>query len=311
MIRPDFTSLRIFLAVHTTGNIARAAEREHIAPSAVSKRLQDLETDAGTSLFHRHARGVIPTAAGDALARHAHRLFDMMESMAAELSGFSGGVRGDVRIHAHSSAVVQYLPHEIAGFARHYPDVRVILREAISPDIIAAVTDGGADIGIFADNMGPLPGLTLLPYRQDRLAILLPRDHALAGQDEVGFSAIRDHDFISPESGSSLRVLLESAARDMGCALRFRIEIKTFEAAAGMAEAGLGVAVMPAGIAARYAVGGALAAVKLSDSWAHRNLVACVRDEDKLGASARLMLLHLRRAAADPTRFAMATVPNR
>lgn len=259
MIRPDFTSLRIFLAVHTTGNIARAAEREHIAPSAVSKRLQDLEADAGTPLFHRHARGVVATAAGDALARHAHRLFDMMEGMAAELSGFSGGVRGDVRIHAHSSAVVQYLPHEIAGFARHYPEVRVILREAISPDIIAAVTDGGADIGVFANNMGLLPGLTLLPYRQDRLAVLLPCDHPLAGQDEVGFSALRDHDFISPESGSSLRVLLESAARGMGCALRFRIEIKTFEAAAGMAEAGLGVAVMPAGIAARYAISGALA----------------------------------------------------
>lgn len=310
MIRPDFTSLRIFLAVHTTGNIARAAEREHIAPSAVSKRLQDLEIDAGPPLFHRHARGVVSTAAGDALARHAHRLFDMMEGMAAELSGFSGGVRGDVRIHAHSSAVVQYLPHEIAGFARQYPDVRVILREAISPDIITSVGEGAADIGIFADNMGPLPGLTLLPYRRDRLAVLLPRDHPLAGRTEVGFSALRDQDFISPEANSSLRVLLETAARDMGCALRFRIEIKTFEAAAAMAEAGLGVAVMPAGIAARYSSSGGLAAAKLSDSWAHRTLVACVRDEDRLGASARLMLRHLRQPpAADPARFTMAAVP--
>lgn len=314
MIRPDFTSLRVFLAVHATGNIARAAEREHIAPSAVSKRLQDLEADAGTPLFHRHARGVLPTAAGDALARHAHRLFDMVEGMVAELSGFSGGNRGDVRIHAHSSAVVQYLPGEIAGFSRQYPEVRVILREAISPDIIAAVTDGTTDIGIFADNMGPLPGLTLLPYRRDRLAVLLPRDHPLTEGAEVGFSALRDHDFISPEYGSSLRVLLENAARDMGCSLRFRIEIKTFEAAGSMAEAGLGVAVMPAGVAARYAGTGGLAAVPLSDSWAHRKLVACVRDEGKLGASARLMLRHLRTlqdAGPDPAPLAMPAVPNR
>ena len=313
MIRPDFTTLRIFLAVHATGNIARAAEREHIAPSAVSKRLQDLEADAGSPLFHRHARGVVPTAAGDALARHAHRLFDAVENMAAELSGFSGGVRGDVRIHAHSSAVVQYLPREIAAFARLYPEVRLILREAISPDIIAAVSDGTADIGIFADNMGPLPGLTLLPYRRDRLAVLLPVGHALAEQAEVGFSALREYDFISPDSGSSLRVLLEAAARDMGCALRFRIEIKTFEAAAGMVDAGLGVAVMPVGVAVRYAGKGGLAAVLLSDSWAHRTLVACVRDEGKLGASARLMLRHLRvpqQTTADPTRAAMPAVPN-
>jgi len=314
VIRPDFTTLRIFLAVHAAGNIARAAEREHIAPSAVSKRLQDLEADAGTPLFHRHARGVVPTAAGDALARHADCLFDMVEGMAAELSGFAGGVRGDVRIHAHSSAVVQYLPYEIASFATLYPDVRVILREEISPNIIASISDGSADIGIFADNMGPLPGLSLLPYRQDRLSVLLPQTHKLAGQAEVGFSALRDHDFIGPESGSSLRVLLEAAARDMGCALRFRIEIKTFEAAVRMADAGLGLAVMPLGIARKSAIGTGLAAVPLSDSWAHRRLVACVRDEARLGASARLMLRHLRRlgpSAMEPACPATAAVPNR
>ena len=311
MIRPDFTSLRIFLAVHATGNIARAAEREHIAPSAVSKRLQDLEADAGVRLLHRHARGVTPTAAGDALARHAQRLFAAVDGMAAELSGFSGGARGDVRIHAHSSAVVQYLPWEIASFARLYPEVRVVLREAISPNIITSIAEGGADIGIFADNMGPLPGLTLLPYRKDRLAVLLPHDHPVAGHKEIGFSILRDQDFISPESGSSLRILLEAAARDMGCALRFRIEIKTFEAAVCMASAGLGIAVMPAGVASKLAAGTGLVAIPLSDSWAHRSLVLCVRGKGRLGASAQLMLQHLRAPdAAAPPRLATAAVPN-
>ena len=79
-----------------------------------------------------------------------------------------------------------------------------------------------------------------------------------------------------------------------------------------MAAAGLGVAVLPAGVAARYA-GNGLVAVQLSDSWAHRNLVACVRDEGKLGASARLMLRHPRAAPdipADPARLAMPAFPN-
>ena len=93
----------------------------------------------------------------------------MVEGMAAELSGFSGGIRGDVRIHARSSAVVHYLPHEIAGFAGAYPQVRVILREAISPDIIAAVGDGTADIGIFADNMGVLLQAKLQQERARKL----------------------------------------------------------------------------------------------------------------------------------------------
>ncbi len=308
VLRPDFTSLRIFLAVYSTGNIARAGEREHIAPSAISKRLQDLEADVGAPLFHRHARGVSATAAGEALARHATGLFAALEGMAADMSGFSDGARGDVRIHAHSSSVVQYLPQEIASFAKAYPEVRVVLREEISPAIIASIQDGAADIGIFADNMGKLPGLTLLPYRRDRLAVLLPAGHPLAGQPEIGFSAIKSHDFISPESGSSLQVLLSAAARDLGVALRFRIEIKTFEAAIRMAEAGLGIAVLPWGIATKLVGGTDLVAVRLADSWAHRTLVACVRDEDKLAACARLMLRHLR-GPAGPTRPTMAAVP--
>lgn len=316
MLRPDFTSLRIFLAVYSAGNIARAAEREHIAASAISKRIQDLETDAGAPLFHRHARGVTATAAGEALARHAHRLIDALNSMAAELSGFSEGARGDVRIHAHSSAVVQYLPQAIASFARAYPEVRVVLREEISPNVITSIQDGTADIGIFADNMGALPGLTLIPYRRDRLAVLLPRDHPMADMAEVGFSAICDGDFISPEAGSSLRILLTAAARDIGFTLRLRIEVKTFEAAIQMAEAGLGIAVLPLGIALRSARGTNLAPVRLSDSWAHRSLVLCVRDEQKLPASARLMLRHLQEFA-DPSGSlqgpspAMADLPKR
>lgn len=312
VLRPDFTSLRIYLAVYVSGNIARAAARENIAPSAISKRIQDLEADAGVPLFHRHARGVTATAAGEALARHARSLFDVLNGMSAELSGFSDGARGDVRIHAHSSAVVQYLPTEIASFTRAWPGIRVVLREEISPSVIASVQDGGADIGIFADNMGALPGLTLMPYRLDRLGVLLPRTHPMAGAAEVGFASICEGEFISPESGSSLQILLKTAARDMGFPLRLTIEVKTFEAAVRMAEAGLGIAVLPLGIASAFAgtTQGGLAAVPLSDSWAHRRLVMCMRDESRLAASARLMLEHLRAGAARAASATTAAVPN-
>lgn len=314
MLRPDFTSLRIFLSVYNAGNIARAAEREHIAPSAVSKRVQDLEADTGIPLFHRHARGVTPTAAGEALARHAHRLFEDVNSMSAELSAFSEGVRGDVRVHAHSSAVVQYLPQEIASFSRQYPQVRVVLREETSPNVITSIQDGVADIGIFASNMGCPPGLTLIPYRRDRLAVVLPCGHPLADLPEIGFSAIRDGDYISPETGSSLQILLDAAAKSMGFELKVRIEVKTFEAAIRMAEVGLGIAVVPAGIAANHTGGLKVVGVPLSDAWAHRNLVACIKNEARLTASARLMLRHLKASALESAAgthpATMAAVPN-
>jgi hypothetical protein len=78
-IRPNLTTLRMFLSAYMLGNLSKAAEREHIVPSAIGKRLQDLENEVGAPLFCRHARG-------------------------------------QVRIHAHSSSVVQYLPSQIASF---------------------------------------------------------------------------------------------------------------------------------------------------------------------------------------------------
>lgn len=300
MIRADLTTLRMFLAVHNLRNLTRAAEREHIAPSAISKRLQDLEADVGTPLFYRHARGVTPTPAGDALARHAHRLFDDVNRMTAELSEFTSGLRGEVRVHAHSSAMVQYLPDQIAAFLRSFPGIRVVLREETSPHVMQSTLDGIADLGIFASNLPALPGLQVLSYRQDRLVALFPRDHALATLGSIAFSDLRDSPYISLETGSSLQVLLAQAAEERGFSLNTRMEVKTFEAAMRMVEVGLGVAMVPDGIVRTMGGNLKVAAVPLSDGWAVRNLVICVRDEAKLTASARLMLEHLRGDEAAP-----------
>jgi DNA-binding transcriptional LysR family regulator len=294
LIKPNLTTLRMFLSVYTLGNLSKAAEQEHIAPSAISKRLQDLETEVGSPLFYRHARGVTPTPAGEVLATHVRKLFDDMNGMAAELSDFTAGTRGQVRIHAHSSAVVQYLPTQIASFVRMYPAVRVILREEISPYVMQSTLDGIADIGIFAGSLEAPAGLKILSYKRDRLVALFSRDHSFAAREEIALADIRDSDHISLETGSSLQVLLAQESETQGFALNNRIEVKTFEAAMRMVEAGLGVAIVPDGVV--RACGGNLAirAVPLSDDWARRNLAICVKDEVKLTASARLMLNHLR-----------------
>ena len=69
--RVDLTSLQLFVAVCELGSIGRAAEREFIAASAISKRLSDLEATLGTPLLYRHARGVDLTPAGESLLHHA------------------------------------------------------------------------------------------------------------------------------------------------------------------------------------------------------------------------------------------------
>ena len=133
-----------------------------------------------------------------------------------------------------------------------------------------------------------------MPYRHDRLVALFPDDHPLAGESLIAFAQLRGSDHISQETGSSLQILLARAAEAQGFALATRIEVTTFEAAMRMVEAGLGVAVMPEGVL-RACVGNLrVTGVPLSDDWARRSLVICVKDPTRLTGAARLMLAHLR-----------------
>lgn len=299
MIRPDLTTLRIFLAVYNLGNISKAAEREHLAPSAISRRIQALEAEIGAQLFYRDVRGVRATPAGEKLAHHAITIFDNINEMAADLSAFAGGSIGQVRIHAHTSAVIQFLPDQLSTFKTLYPDVRIILREETSSEVIQSVIDGLADIGIVPAHM-PIPDtFDVLSYRHDRLVALVPIDHPLASKSMIDFNEIGDSSYVGLEAGSSLQILLTEGAKSSGFTLNTRIEVKTFESAKRMVKAGLGIAVMPEDVVDDHKMNGRARRVFLSNGWANREHVIIVRDQRRLTASADLMLRHLRAEQAE------------
>ncbi len=92
------------------GSIAGAAAANAIAASAVSRRISELELHLGTTLLFRETKGVVPTTAGETLARHTRDLLRLLGRMEAEMSEYADGARGHVRIVANSSAIIQFLP---------------------------------------------------------------------------------------------------------------------------------------------------------------------------------------------------------
>ena len=114
--RIDLTTLRLFIAVCEEKNLTRAASREGIAASAVSKRMADFELAFGVTLFERLSKGMVLTPAGEALLHHARVTLLNIEKIAVELSEYSQGVRGHVRMLANLSAIVQFLPEDLSGF---------------------------------------------------------------------------------------------------------------------------------------------------------------------------------------------------
>ncbi|MDB5857650.1 MAG: transcriptional regulator, LysR family [Ramlibacter sp.] len=298
--RIDLTSLQLFVAVCELGSIGRAAEREFIAASAVSKRLSDLEATLQTPLLYRHTRGVNLTPAGESLLHHARSVLFSLEKMQAELSEYAEGVRGHVRIHANISAIVQFLPEDLGNFTREHPQVKIDLEEHLSTEVVRAVQEGAADIGIC--NAGAAAGhaLQALPYRKDELVLIVPRGHPLAQRDAVAFEDTLDLDHVGLHSNSSIYLAMREAAAAAGRTIRLRIHVTGLDAMCRMIDNGLGVGVMPRRAFMLMHGVGDLECVRLTDAWALRTIDLVARDFSTLPLTARLLVDHLRARAAEP-----------
>ena len=287
-MRIDFASLQLFVTACRRGSITAAAAAHHIAASAVSRRLAEMEAASGVTLLERSKRGVAPTAAGQALLARAEDMLRLADRIDGDLADFSTGVRGTVRLAANTSAVTQYLPDDLAGFGQAHPDVRIELRELVSGDIVAAVSDGLSDLGIAASHV-PMPGLQSRPYRQDELVAVVPSAHPLAGRAAVRMADMADIDFIALQGESSLRNLLQAEAARLGGSLAIRVEMLSFDAIRRMVAAGLGITVLPRGAVDPYLDRLAVTALAIEEVWATRQLMLIARDFTGLSPAARAL----------------------
>jgi DNA-binding transcriptional LysR family regulator len=300
-VRHDLTSLKLFVAVAECANLTRAAEREHLAVSAISKRIAELEDLVRTPLLQRQPRGVTLTPAGQSMLHYARQMLQLVERMDAELGEYAAGVKGHVRLHAVASALTQFLPEEIESFLARYPRINIALEERTGKAVVLAVASGAADLGVIASQT-PSSGLTTYPYHADRLMIGVPIGHPLARRKSVRFAELARHAFVGPHAESSLSALLAEAARDSGVTLTQRVQASSFDAMCRLVETRLGITLLPEAVMAPYAAAGRLAVVRLDEKWGVRRLQMVVRDPEQLSPIAKTLLDHLVTAAAPKAR---------
>lgn len=292
--RLDLTSLQLFVAVCERGSIGKAAEQEFMATSAVSKRLSDLESAVGTTLLYRHARGASPTPAGQSLLHHARSVLFSLDKMQGELSEYADGVRGHVRMHANISAIVQFLPEDLGSFTRLHDQVKIDLEEHLSSEVVRAVQEGAADLGICHTGVsGPLPDLQTRPYRQDQLVLIVPQAHPLADEAQLAFADSLDWDHVGLHANSSIYQAMHQAATAAGRGIRLRIRVTGLDAMCRMIHNGLGVGLMPRRAFELMHGVGELTCVALTDDWATRQIDLAARDFSTLPVTARLLVAHL------------------
>lgn len=273
----DPVSLRLFIAVCEERNIAIAARREAIVPSAVSKRIRQMEEEAGVRLLERGRRGVSVTAAGETLFRYARESLQLLDRMQAELGAFASGVQGHVRVFGSKSALAQFLPVDVSMFADRYRDVRVSLEEREIWEVVRGVEEGRADVGVCWDAVD-LRGLRTFPYHRDHLAVVMHPNHPLAARKSIWFEETIDHEHVDIAARSIMKETQRSAAAAAGKQMRYRIQVSTVDAAYRIVAAQLALAIVPREEASPIQQALGLKVIPLRDAWAKRQFVISVRN---------------------------------
>lgn len=292
----DLTTLRLLVAVCEQQNMARVAEQSHIAPSAISKRIAQLEANLGVALLIRTRRGVQATPAGLALVEHARTMLFAAERIENDVIAFAGGIKGHVRILASPSAIAESLLEDISAFLREprNREIKVDIEECVTSELLRNMREGSSAIGV-CWNHSDLGDLQQRPYRRDRLALAVHQDHPLAARDELRYEETLDYDHVGMRPDSAVVIMLQRAAAQVNRSVRYRVLVSNFDAAFRVVAANLAVGVIPAEISALYASASQVKMIPLMDEWAQREFSICFRDFNSLSSAGR----HLVESLAD------------
>jgi DNA-binding transcriptional LysR family regulator len=285
----DLTDLRLYLNILDTGNITAGAARSHLSLAAASTRIRAMEASLGVEFLQRNRRGVSPTPAGNALARHARVLLQQAERLQQELAEYAQGVKGQVRLLCNTTAITEYLPELLADFLHSHPNLDIDLQELPSTRITHALRQGAADIGIVSDAVDT-DGLQTRAFRDDPLVLIMPREHPLAQATSVSFTDTLHHDYVSLNANSALAVYLEEQALHAGLRMQIRIRADGFDGVMRMVARGAGLAIVPLASVERGSGGLPFKSLALQEPWGQRKLLLCARDFTALPGYAKALL---------------------
>ena len=283
----DSVTARLILLLAETGSIGRAAEREGIASSAVSRRVSDLEGRLGVVLFDRSAHGVKLTTAGSAYAEGCRTVLRAIADLDAVMADFGSGQRGSLRLACTSSALTGRLPELLARYASRHAGIAIAIQEMGAAKALLALDEGQADVAIVSDHYD-FTRFEIKPFEDDRVWVLAPPEHPLADELEprkaIGFDRLLDHAIVGIHQAGSLDRLLGEAARKAGRPLKESLRVESFPALVRMVEAGFGIGFLRS-TSLHLLAGTDLVTAPLAEPWAWRQLLVARRKSTPLSAA--------------------------
>jgi DNA-binding transcriptional LysR family regulator len=214
--------------VARAGSFRQAAEKLHIAPSAVIRRIQDLEEELGTPLFERLPRGVRLNAAGELFVAYIRTRSAQLDQVRSEIEDLQGLRRGQLKLVASQALAPAFLPKTIASFRGHHPLVQVQARIGDHLQAVQALRDFETDLALVF-NLDSEPDIERLGEFEQKLVATMHRDHPLAQKAELKIRDCMDYPLVLPGREIGGRQLLDRFLARSSVKLRPVVESNSFE----------------------------------------------------------------------------------
>jgi DNA-binding transcriptional LysR family regulator len=301
--RFDLTDLRLFLNVVESGSITAGAEATQLGLAAASARVLAMEDTLGAPLLAREPRGVQPTAAGQALVLHARTLLLQMERLHGGLAEHAQGVKLQLRLLCDTVALHEVVPERLAGYLLAHPQVNLRVEERTGNEVVSALAEGTADVGIVRENTDVFELESFL-FQPDRLVVVAPPGHALVQAAQAGPISLAEADLcdvVGLPQGAALQDLWDRRVAQRGRHLNYRIRVGSFDEQCRLVARGAGIALMPRHTAERHARALDIRIVALAEDFAALALRLCVRRMSDLPTATRRLVSSLLGSEAPPS----------
>jgi DNA-binding transcriptional LysR family regulator len=243
-MRVDTLGLQAFIAIADCGGFQKAAAVLHLTQTALTRRLQNLESLLGVTLVERTTRSVALTPTGRDFLPQGRRLLNELTTALIEIRETGKARRGDVSIACVPSAGVQFLPKVIERYSAQYPENRIKILDHASSAVADAVLRREAEFGINIAEPDR-PELTSAPLLEDRFVLICRHDHPLAKRTALSWKRLATHRLIFAGAQSNNRPLLDHALSAAHVSLRSFYEVQRSSTALGLVAAGVAAAVVP------------------------------------------------------------------
>ncbi|WP_252089261.1 LysR substrate-binding domain-containing protein [Pseudomonas sp. MWU13-3659] len=288
----DLTDLRLIAAIASSGSLSKAAGTFPVAVSAASTRLRLFEERSGLTLFIRKADGMQLTPAGRLVLEAARSVLGEAQKLQDTMRELAGLRR--ITLHVAASTVTNstLLPAVLGPFLADYPEVDLQLVEHKSVDVLRVVLGGECEIGVYDGNLVN-DGVVSLPFRTERLVLLVPIDHPLAGRGQLRLGDALGYPFVCLPPERAMQRFVEELAMNLAMPLKVRVRAPSFEAIAQLVAQHAGIAMLPETAALRAQQELAVCPVALEERWATLELRICFRGWEALSSHGRQLVSFL------------------